>query len=152
MRRIITEKQEFSQRMLPASEAVQYLEEAGEHFKVEYCKELINQGETEIGFYKNGPFEDMCRGPHVPHTGEIPADCFKIDTLAGAYWRGDEKRDQMTRIYGLAFHTKEELEDYIRRRELAKERDHRKLGKELELFHIFDEVGPGLPFGCQMEQ
>lgn len=145
MRKIISEKQSFAQEMRKATDAVSYLQSKGENYKAEYCEELISQGETEIGFYTNGSFEDMCRGPHVEHTGEIPADCFKLDSLAGAYWRGDERREQLTRIYALAFRTKNELKDYIARRELAKERDHRKLGKELEFFHIFDEVGPGLP-------
>lgn len=145
MRKIIGKKQEFEQRKMPGAEAVAYLEEKGEPFKAEYCKELIEKGNSEIGFYTNGPFEDMCEGPHVEHTGEIVPNCFKIDTLAGAYWRGDEKNPQLTRIYCLAFNTKEELKDYIARRELARERDHRKLGKELELFAFSEEVGPGLP-------
>jgi threonyl-tRNA synthetase len=112
---------------------------------VEYCQELAERGETEIGFFTNGPFEDMCAGPHLEHTGQIPPDCFTIDSLAGAYWRGDEKNKQLTRIYCLAFKNKEELKSYIEKRELAKEREHRKLGKELDLFSIdHDGVGSGL--------
>ncbi len=145
MRRIINERQKFEQQMRSATEAISHLEQRGENFKVEYCKELLTQGETEIGFFTNGPFEDMCRGPHLEHTGQIPPDCFQVDSVAGAYWRGSEKNPQLTRIYGLAFKNKQELKDYIQKRELAKERDHRKLGKELELFMIADEVGPGLP-------
>jgi len=145
MRRIIREKQPFtgSTRLVP--EAVEHLNAKGQSFKVEYCEELASRGETEIGFYVNGPFEDMCAGPHLEHTGEIPNDCFAVDTLAGAYWRGDEKRPQLTRIYCLAFHNRKELVAYKERRRLAQERDHRKLGKELELFMLADEVGAGLP-------
>ncbi|MEY4668569.1 MAG: threonine--tRNA ligase [Pseudomonadota bacterium] len=145
MRKIIGQRQPFVESKRPVAEAVEYLKGRGESYKVEYCLELAEKGETEIGFYVNGPFEDMCAGPHVNHTGEIPADCFAIDTLAGAYWRGDEKNKQLTRVYLLAFQNKDELKSYIERRELARERDHRKLGKELELFIISDVVGPGLP-------
>jgi len=145
MRRIIAEKQPFERSELPCGEAVQMLEQSAQPFKVEYCKELASEGETSIGFYKNGPFVDMCAGPHVEHTGKIPADCFKIDSLAGAYWRGSEKNPQLTRIYCLAFGNRKELEGFLEQRKLAQERDHRKLGKELELFIISDKVGPGLP-------
>lgn len=145
MQRIIQEKQEFQFEAKSAAEAVEYLKSRGEHYKVEYCQELIQRGESEIGFYTNGPFTDMCGGPHLTHTGEIPKNCFKIDSLAGAYWRGDEKNPQLTRVYVLAFNDKSELKDYIARRELARQRDHRKLGKELELFTFSDQVGPGLP-------
>ncbi len=145
MRAIIKEKQEFIGSSRPVKEACDFLRAQNENFKLEYCEELISKGETTIGFYKNGPFEDMCAGPHLKHTGEIPRDCFKIDSLAGAYWRGDENNPQLTRIYCLAFSTKAELDQYIENRKLAMERDHRKLGKELELFMFSDQVGPGLP-------
>ncbi len=145
MRKIIGRREKFEQSSRPAKEAVEYLRTQGQNFKVEYCEELISQGETHIGFYKNGPFEDMCAGPHLEHTGEIPPDCFAIDSLAGAYWRGSEKNPQLTRIYLLAFKNSIELDAYIKNRELARERDHRKLGKELELFIISDVVGAGLP-------
>lgn len=145
MRRIIGEKQEFVASKKSLKEAVEYLKSRGENYKSEYCQELGERGETEIGFYENGSFIDMCAGPHVEHTGKIPADCFKIDSLAGAYWRGDEHNKQLTRIYCLVFNNKKELKDYTEKRELAKQRDHRKLGKELELFTISDEVGSGLP-------
>lgn len=145
MRKIIGQRQPFVASKRGVAEAVEHLKTRGEKYKVEYCLELAEKGESEIGFYVNGPFEDMCAGPHVNHTGEIPADCFAIDTLAGAYWRGDEKNKQLTRVYLLAFENKDELKSYIERRELARERDHRKLGKELELFIISDVVGPGLP-------
>ena len=145
MRRIISEKQQFINSKKSYEDTISYLKSQGENYKVEYCKELKDKGETEFGFYQNGPFIDMCAGPHMENTGQVPSDCFKIDTLAGAYWRGDEKNKQLTRIYCLAFSNKQELKDYLEKRELAKQRDHRKLGKELEIFTISDEVGAGLP-------
>ncbi len=145
MQRIIGEKQPFERSELPSTDAIQLLESSAQNFKVEYCKELAEGGEATIGFYKNGPFVDMCAGPHVEHTGKIPPDCFKIDSLAGAYWRGSEKNPQLTRIYLLAFGSRKELDAFLEQRKLAQERDHRKLGKELELFVISDKVGPGLP-------
>lgn len=145
MRRIIQEKQEFHHEMKSLDDAVQYLESTGQHFKVEYCKELGGRGETQIGFYTNGPFTDMCAGPHLEHTGQIPQDCFQLDTVAGAYWRGDSNRPQLARLYCLAFSNKKELEAYLAARKLAQERDHRKLGKELELFMLSDQIGQGLP-------
>jgi threonyl-tRNA synthetase len=144
MRRIINAKQRFEAFARSGADAVQELETRGESFKVEYAKELLERGEQEIGFYRNGPFEDMCRGPHVGDTGELPPDCFAVETLAGAYWRGDEKRPMLTRIYALAFENRKQLDDYKQLRELAKERDHRKLGTELELYTINENVGPGL--------
>lgn len=144
-RKIIAERQPFEARKMGIKEAVAYLKEQNQNFKVEYCEELAGRGESEIGFYKNGSFDDMCAGPHLNHTGEIPPDCFKVDTLAGAYWRGSEKNPQLTRVYCLAFSNKKELNEYLERRKLAAERDHRKLGKELELYMISDQVGPGLP-------
>ena len=145
MRKIIGQRQPFVESKRSVAEAVEHLKGRGEGYKVEYCLELAEKGETEIGFYVNGPFEDMCAGPHVNHTGEIPADCFTIDTLAGAYWRGDEKNKQLTRVYLLAFENKDELKKYVEKRELAREREHRKLGKELDLFSIDHEgVGSGL--------
>ena len=144
MRKIIGQRQVFSASKRTASEAIAHLRAQAQHFKVEYCEELVSRGEKEIGFYVNGPFEDMCAGPHLQHTGEIPPDCFKIDSLAGAYWRGSEKNPQLTRLYCLAFANKDELNQYLENRKLAQERDHRKLGKELELFTFSDSVGPGL--------
>jgi threonyl-tRNA synthetase len=145
MHRIIAEKQPFTTLARSIPESIKLLQAAGEVYKVEYAEELASRGETELGFYKNGPFEDMCRGPHVTDTGKLPTDCFKIDSLAGAYWRGDEKRPQLTRIYAVAFENKQQLEEYLERRRLAEERDHRKLGTELDLFSInHEEVGGGL--------
>jgi len=145
MRRIIADRQEFTETKLPVSDAIQKLKGTGQQYKVEYAEELVTKGEKELGFYVNGPFEDMCKGPHVKHTGELPPDCFKLDSIAGAYWRGSEKNPQLTRVYAVAYNNRAELEDYLKRRELARQRDHRKLGKELELFTFEDSVGPGLP-------
>lgn len=145
MRRIIAERQEFKGSSLPLKDAVSRLKSSGQNFKVEYCEELGSKGESTIGFYVNGPFEDMCAGPHVKHTGEIPPDCFKIDKIAGAYWRGDEHNPQLTRIYMVAFENSGKLKEYLKQRELAEARDHRKLGVELDLFSINHEnVGGGL--------
>lgn len=145
MRKIIGQRQPFVASKRGAAEAVEHLKGRGESYKVEYCLELASRGESEIGFYTNGPFEDMCAGPHLANTGEIPPDCFAVDTLAGAYWRGDEKNKQLTRIYLLAFKNRDELKSFIEKRELAREREHRKLGKELDLFSIDHEgVGSGL--------
>lgn len=100
---------------------------------------------TSVSIYQHDQFVDLCRGPHVTNTGEIPADALKLLSLAGAYWRGNEKNPQLTRIYGTVFSTKKELDDYLWQLEEAKKRDHRKLGKELEIFVLDEEVGPGLP-------
>lgn len=124
--------------------------EAKEHFKkneykAELIDEIVGKGE-KITFYTCGKFTDLCRGGHLENPAkEIDADSFKLDRVAGAYWRGDEKNKMLTRIYGLAFATKEELETYINQREEALKRDHKKLGKELHLFTISDLVGKGLP-------
>ncbi len=145
MRKIIGRRQPFVASKRSVAQAVEYLKGRDEGYKVEYCLELGERGESEIGFYTNGPFEDMCAGPHLNHTGEIPPDCFMIDSLAGAYWRGDEKNKQLTRVYCLAFKNKDDLKSYVEKRELAREREHRKLGRELDLFSIDHEgVGSGL--------
>ena len=96
-----------------------------------------------ITFYEQGDFVDLCRGPHIPDTGRIKNP--KLLNIAGAYWRGDQSRAQLTRLYGITFPKKKELDEYLERLELARQRDHRKLGKELELFTFSDKVGPGLP-------
>ena len=116
----------------------------GNEFKKELIEEITGKGE-EITFYTSGKFTDLCRGGHVEDTKEINPDAFKLDRVAGAYWRGDEKNKMLTRIYGLAFSTKEELENYIAMREQARERDHKKLGRELDLFTFSELVGAGLP-------
>lgn len=117
---------------------------ADQPFKLELIEEFAKEGKT-LTLYKTGDFTDLCRGGHVHNTKEIPGDAFSITHTAGAYWRGSEKNPMLTRIYGLAFETKEALDAYILQQEEAKKRDHRKLGKELELFTIIDEIGAGLP-------
>ncbi|MCJ8331773.1 MAG: threonine--tRNA ligase, partial [Lentisphaeria bacterium] len=118
------------------------------HYKIDYAKELVESGRAEdgqLGFYENGPFLDMCEGPHLEDTREIQKGSYSLDSIAGSYWRGDEKNPMLTRIYGLAFECADDLKDYKKRRELARQRDHKKLGTELELF-MFDEIiGVGLP-------
>ncbi|MBK7868657.1 MAG: threonine--tRNA ligase [Ignavibacteriales bacterium] len=148
MYKIINQKQEFNIYYKPLDEAIELLAGMDQSYKVEYAKELVETGQAEdqgLSFYVNGSFTDMCEGPHIANTGEIPQKCFKLDRISGSYWRGDEKKPMLTRIYGLAFDNEEELKDYIRRRELAMQRDHRKLGAELEIFLIDEEVGTGLP-------
>jgi len=148
MRRIIKEKIPFQQKFLSPEEGIALLEKMGQNYKVEYAKELVEQKEIDprgLSFFQHGTFVDMCEGPHVNHTGELPKDAFKLDRISGSYWRGSEKNPMLTRIYGFAFLTKSELEDFLHRRQLAMERDHRKLGEELDLFIQDPEVGVGLP-------
>ncbi len=145
MKHIVKQNQEFSGRVEPVEKAMEFLKEIGQPYKVEIAADLKAGGETEVSFYKNGPFVDLCRGGHIKSTGELDPQAFKLDRIAGAYWRGDEKRPMLQRIYGLAFEAKEELDQYLEMRKEAEKRDHRKLGKELELFAFSDQVGPGLP-------
>ncbi|HOJ09681.1 MAG TPA: threonine--tRNA ligase [Clostridiales bacterium] len=141
MKKIIKEDLPLERFTLPRDEAVKFMEEKGEPYKVELIKDLP-EGE-EISFYKQGDFTDLCAGPHLPSTGKIKA--FKLLSVAGAYWRGSEKNKMLQRIYGTSFPKKSELDEYLFRLEEAKKRDHRKLGRELDLFDIMDE-GPGFPF------
>ena len=141
MRKIIAQKLPMVYSEKSRAEALKWAEENGQKFKAELINDLP-EDET-ISFYTLGEFEDLCKGPHVEDTGKVGA--FKLDKVAGAYWRGDEKREMLTRIYGLAFETQEELDEYVKKQEEAKARDHRKLGKELDLFCFSDLVGSGLP-------
>lgn len=145
MRKIIDDKQEFLREDLDAEAALARIRAMKEPHKLEYAEELLQGGESGLSFYTNGPFVDMCAGPHVGHTGELPKDSFKLNSIAGAYWRGDERNTMLTRIYGLAFPDKDALKKRIAQIEEGKRRDHRKLGKELGIFTISDEVGKGLP-------
>jgi threonyl-tRNA synthetase len=143
---IIKEGQEFSREDLSIPEGVKRIEEMGEPYKAEYAQELAEkQGLETLSFYTNGPFLDMCEGPHVETTRQIPRNAFKLHNIAGAYWRGDEKNQMLTRVYGWAFEDKKQLRAYQTAREEAVKRDHRKLGNELDLYVIDDHVGPGLP-------
>lgn len=141
MEKIIKEDLQLERFTLPRDEAIKFMEEKGEPYKVELIRDLP-EGE-EISFYKQGEFVDLCAGPHVPSTGKIKA--FKLLSVAGAYWRGNEKNKMLQRIYGTSYAKKSDLDEYIFRLEEAKKRDHRKLGRELDLFDILDE-GPGFPF------
>ena len=142
MRKLIKKNEKIEYFALPREEAISLMEERQEPYKVELINDLP-EGEL-ISFFKQGDFTDLCAGPHLQSTGEV-GKAFKLQTLAGAYWRGSEKNKMLTRIYGTAFRTKEELENYLSMIEEAKKRDHRKLGKELGLF-MFSEYGPGFPF------
>ncbi|QGU95386.1 threonine--tRNA ligase [Clostridium bovifaecis] len=141
MNKIIKEDFKLERFELPRAEAVKLMEEKGESYKVELINDLPE--DSIISFYKEGEFTDLCAGPHVPSTGRVKA--VKLLSIAGAYWRGNEKNKMLQRIYGTAFEKKADLEDYLKMLEEAKKRDHRKLGKELDLFSIQEE-GPGFPF------
>ncbi len=141
MQKIVKKKFPIERKEVSRDEALAMWEPEGEIYKVELIQDLP-EGET-ISTYTQGEFTDLCRGPHTPHTGFVRA--FKLMSVAGAYWRGDEKRQQLTRIYGTAWPTKDALKDYLHRLEEAEKRDHRKLAKQLELFMISEEAGKGLP-------
>ncbi len=144
MRKIIQGKQKFTREDLPKEQALKKLDGMGQKLKAEYAQELLEAGES-LSFYTCGPFVDMCEGPHVEESSKIPVNSFKLDSIAGSYWRGDSKKPMLTRIYGLAYPTEKELKEFIKDRELALKRDHRKLGQELEIFSIEERVGKGLP-------
>ena len=164
MRKIIAENQEFIRSLKPIDEAITWAKDSRQPYKVELLNDLKRAGTTvakdldaaemgtiaegdgaldEVSFYTNGTFTDLCRGPHVENTSEIGA--FKLMRVAGAYWRGNEKNPQMQRLYGVAFATQEELDEYLERLEQARLRDHRKLGRELDLYTMSPLVGVGLP-------
>jgi len=129
----------FVRKEVPKAEAVSYFLEKGDEYKLDL---LSNLNDGEITFYTQGAFTDLCRGPHIPHTGMIKA--IKLMSIAGAYWKGDEKNKQLTRIYGVTFPSQKELDEYLLMLEEAKKRDHRKLGKELGIYTMDDDIGPGL--------
>ena len=142
MRSIIAKKLPMTKRIAKKSEALDWARDHGQKYKIELIEDLPES--AEISFYDLGDiFTDLCKGPHLKNTSEVGA--FKLVRIAGAYWRGDEKREMLTRIYGVAFATEEELSEFLARQEEAKKRDHRKLGKELDLFCFSDLVGAGLP-------
>jgi threonyl-tRNA synthetase len=146
MRHIIKQAQKFEREDLPKEQALARLAEMNEPYKQEYARELFEKKQLDsLSFYKNGPFLDMCEGPHVDSTRKIPIDAFKLRSLAGAYWRGDSRNVMMTRIYAWAYSSKEELDAKVKAYEEALARDHKKLGKELDIFVIDDEIGKGLP-------
>ena len=141
MSRIIKKNDRLERFELPRAEAIKMMEDLGEPYKVELIQDLPE--DAALSFYRQGDFTDLCAGPHVPSTGKVKA--FKLTSTAGAYWRGSEKNKMLQRIYGTAFTSKDDLDAYLARIEEAKKRDHRRLGRDLDLFDIKDE-GPGFPF------
>jgi len=130
----------YTRKEMPKAEAVAYFTEKGDEYKLDL---LQNLNDGEITFYTQGDFTDLCRGPHIPHTGFIKA--IKLTSIAGAYWKGNENNKQLTRIYGVTFPNQKELDEYLLMLEEAKKRDHRKLGKELGIYTMDDDTGQGLP-------
>ena len=141
MTELANKDEPVTRRVLPRDEAVAYFKGLGEHYKAEIIASI--PADQDVSLYKEGAFEDLCRGPHVPSTGKLKH--FKLMKLAGAYWRGDHNNEMLQRIYGTAWATKDELQQYLTQLEEAEKRDHRKLGRELDLFHI-DEHSPGTVF------
>ena len=141
MKKIIKENYKIENFSLPREEAFKLVEEKNENYKYELIRDLPD--EENLSFYKQGEFIDLCAGPHIPTTGKVKA--FKLLSIAGAYWRGSEKNKMLQRIYGISYPKKSQLDEYLNRLEEAKKRDHRKLGRELDLFSIHPE-GPGFPF------
>lgn len=139
MKEIVKSRLPFRRNVMSRDAAIRYFEETGETYKVELIKEINSD---EVSLYSQGEFTDLCRGPHIPNSGFVRA--FKLMKVAGAYWRGDERNRMLQRIYGTAFPSKEKLKRHLELIEEAKKRDHRKLGKELDLFSILDEAGPGM--------
>ncbi len=143
MRKICKEKLKLERFELPREEAVKFMEEREEPYKVELINDL--PADAHISFYKQGEFTDLCAGPHVDSTGRIKGNAIKLTSATGAYWRGDSNRKMLQRIYGVAFPKKEELDEYLRQQAEALKRDHNKLGRELEYFTTVDVIGQGLP-------
>ncbi|MBN8688999.1 MAG: threonine--tRNA ligase [Chitinophagales bacterium] len=140
MNELAKQANSYIRKEMPKAEAIAYFSEKGDEYKLDL---LGNLTDGEITFYSQGNFTDLCRGPHIPNTGFIKA--IKLMSIAGAYWKGDEKNKQLTRVYGVTFPSQKELDEYLAMLEEAKKRDHRKLGKELGIFTMDDDVGPGLP-------
>lgn len=140
MKKIIKQDIPFERIVIPKDDAITLFSQKKEKFKVELLSEL----DGEVSIYKNDEFVDLCRGPHIPSTGYIGA--FKLLSVSGSYWRGDQNRENLQRIYGISFRSKDKLKDHLQKLEEAKERDHRKLGRELNLFSIYEKAGPGLIF------
>ena len=144
MRHIIKTGQVFEREELDHTEIIKRLSKDNQSYKIEQVEDLSLNNEP-LSLYHNGPFWDLCEGPHVKKTSDIPKNCFTLETLAGAYWKGSEKNNMMQRVYGLAFETVDELKKYQEKQRLAMERDHRKLNRKQNYYTISDEVGKGLP-------
>lgn len=140
MNELAKQNNAFVRKEMSKADAIQYFTEKGDEYKLDL---LSNLNDGEITFYSQGNFTDLCRGPHIPNTGAIKA--IKLTSIAGAYWKGDEKNKQLTRVYGVTFPSQKEMDEHLAMLEEAKRRDHRKLGKELGIFTMDDDVGPGLP-------
>ncbi len=140
MKKIIKLGKDFTKKEIPRSKAAEIFQ--NQPYKQEILKKIENE---KAELYKNGDFVDLCKGPHINSTRDIPENCFQLDRVSGAYWKGDENNNMLTRIYGLAFEDEKKLQDFLKLREEMKEKDHRKLGKQLDLFYFSDLVGPGLP-------
>ncbi len=146
MKHLIKQNHKFVREDLTRADALARIDAMGEPYKKQYAEELLEKhGLSGLSFYKTNEFVDMCEGPHVDNSRQIPTDAFKLKSIAGAYWRGDSRNTMMTRIYAWAFLTKEELDQRVLEQKMALERDHKKLGKELEIFFVDDEIGKGLP-------
>lgn len=144
MKHILKQNLPFVRLEKNIDEAIAEAIEKNEVYKLEILQDLKKEGEKQVSFYQLGEFSDLCRGPHVESSGKIKPDTFNLNRIAGAYWRGDENNKMLTRVYGLAFASGEELKDYLNKIEEAKKRDHKKLGKELDLFSVSEKVGQGL--------
>ncbi|MFH1187842.1 MAG: threonine--tRNA ligase [bacterium] len=144
MKKIIKENLLVEKKVMPIDDGIKFLKDKNYIYTAELAEDLKAQGESEISFYEQGDFINMCKGPHIGSTGELNPDAFKLTKLAGAYWRGDEKNKMLQRIYGVVFESKEELDKYLEMLKEAEKRDHRKLGQDLELFLIEPMVGLGL--------
>ena len=143
MKKICKERIRIERSEKPRAEAIAYMQEKNEPYKVELINDLPE--DAVISFYTQGDFTDLCAGPHLDHTGRVKHNGFKLTQCCGAYWRGDSKRKMLQRIYGIAFPSKDELDEYLKRQEEAMKRDHNKLGRELEFFTTVDVIGQGLP-------
>jgi len=137
---LVKQNNPYIRQTISKPDAIKYFEDKGDEYKLDLLQGLQD---GEISFYKQGQFTDLCRGPHIPGTGVIKA--IKLTSISGAYWKGDEKNKMLTRVYGITFPNKNELDAYLLMLEEAKKRDHRKLGKELGIFTMDDDIGPGLP-------
>ncbi|MFT4619961.1 MAG: threonyl-tRNA synthetase [Dinoroseobacter sp.] len=144
MKEIINLRDPVRTEVWSREDAIAYYEARGEHFKVELVGMIPDDGQA-IRMYWHGEWQDLCRGPHLQHTGQLPADAFKLMRVSGAYWRGDSKRDQLQRIYGVAFQNRDQLKQHLHFLEEAEKRDHRRLGREMDLFHMQEEA-PGQVF------
>ncbi|MBU1118423.1 threonine--tRNA ligase [Patescibacteria group bacterium] len=145
MKSLISQNLPFEKEVISIPDALSAFEKANQPYKIELINELKKEGEDEVIIYRTGSFVDLCSGPHVESSGELNQKSFSLEKTSGAYWRGDEKNPMLQRIYGLAFDTPKELRTFVALKKEAAKRDHRKLGKELDLFTFSDLIGPGLP-------